>query len=348
VALSKSQEAQLSKLQAVGNSELGVAIDDDICAYLLANIVEDLGLHDKFPELPEKVPDFFGGGSPGSLLIKGVRFRELLERLLSIVKDADSYFFCLGALHKARLKYERILQAQPIPTVDQVGPRGLLQYGSLSPRSLIAFLFWRKWFFDIDNRAGQETGYLFEPIIAHSIGGFPAPAQKSPVKRKGGSTGRQVDCVMSGEKLAYEIKLRVTIAASGQGRWSEELQFPEDARSSGYTPVLVVLDPTKNPKLTELTAKFEAQKGEVYIGDAAWKHLEEKAGATMAKFLDKYVRVPLQSLLKEAPDKLPDLLVQAANGSITFTVGEEKLTVRRRPSAELATGEDELPEDSTD
>jgi hypothetical protein len=346
VALSKSQETQLAKLQAMGNSELGIAVDDDICAYLLANIVCDLKLQSKFPELPKEVPSFFGSASPSSLRLEGVNFRVLFERLLSIVQDADSYFFCLGSLHKARLKYERILQAQPIPTVDQVGPRGLLQYGSLSPRSLIAFLFWRKWFFDIDNRAGQETGYLFEPIIANSIGGFPAPAQKSPVKRKGETTGRQVDCVMAGDKRAYEIKLRVTIAASGQGRWGEELQFPEDARSSGYTPVLVVLDPTQNPKLTELTSRFKEQKGEVYIGDDAWKHLEEKAGATMAKFLEKYVRVPLQSLLKEAPEQLPDLLVQATGGNITFTVGDEKLAIRRRPKTELATGEDELPADS--
>jgi hypothetical protein len=346
VALSKSQEAQLTKLQAVGNSELGVAIDDEVCAYLLARIVCDLKLHAKFPELPKEVPDFFASRSLSSLRLKGVKFSVLFERLLSIVQDADSYFFCLGSLHKARLKYERILQAQPIPTVDQVGPRGLLQYGVLSPRSLIAFLFWRKWFFDIDNRAGQETGYLFEPIIAHSIGGVPAPAQKSPVKRKGGTTGRQVDCVRASDKLAYEIKLRVTIAASGQGRWSEELQFPEDARSSGYTPVLVVLDPTQNPKLTELTSKFKAQKGEVYIGDAAWKHLEEKAGSTMANFLDKYVRVPLQSLLEEAPEQLPDLLVQAADGNITFTVGKEKMAIHRRPKTELASGGDELPADS--
>ena len=44
-------------------------------------------------------------------------------------------------------------------------PRGLLQYGGMSPKTLAGFLLWRKWIFDIDNRAGQETGYLFEPII---------------------------------------------------------------------------------------------------------------------------------------------------------------------------------------
>jgi hypothetical protein len=122
----------------------------------------------------------------------------------------------------------------------------------------------------------------------------------------------------------------VTIAASGQGRWAEEIQFPEDARSSGYTPVLVVLDPTPNPKLTELSREFKAQK----------------AGATMARFLDHYVRLPLQSLLREVPEQLPDLLLQAASGSIMITVGSEKLTINRAPKAALASEADELPPDA--
>ncbi len=303
-------------------------------------------LFDKFPEIPRNLPAFFGIDSLSSLRLPGLEFPAFYERLLTLVKDADAYFYCLGTLHKARLKYERILQAQPIPTVDQVGPRGLLQYGALSPSALVAFLFWRKWIFDIDNRAGQETGYLFEPIIASAIGGVPAPAKKSPVKRKGANSGRQVDCLRATDKRAYEIKLRVTIAASGQGRWKEELQFPEDARTSDYTPVLIVLDPTENDKLKELANAFRAQKGEVYIGPDAWKHLAEKAGATMATFLEKYVHIPLQALLDKAPEKLPDLLFRVTDGHIEITIGgREKLTIKRNPKVELASEEDELPDD---
>ena len=90
----------------------------------------------------------------------------------------------LAALHKARLKYARILKTQAVPTIDQVGPRGLLQYGGMNPKVLAGFLLWRKWVFDIDNRAGQETGSLFEPIIAEAVGGVPASAARSPVKRR--------------------------------------------------------------------------------------------------------------------------------------------------------------------
>jgi hypothetical protein len=30
-----------------------------------------------------------------------------------------------------------------------------------------------EWLYDIDNRSAQETGYLFEPILAAAIGGIP-------------------------------------------------------------------------------------------------------------------------------------------------------------------------------
>jgi hypothetical protein len=179
---------------------------------------------------------------------------------------------------------------------DQVGPRSLLQYGSLSPKALAGLLFWRKWLFDIDNRAGQETGYVFEPIIAYAIGGVPASASKSPVRRSDNKVkGRQVDCVL--DQKAYEMKIRVTIAASSQGRWREELEFPQDCQTSGYIPVLLVLDPTPNPKLHELSTTFQAAGGEVYIGQDAWNHLTTQAGATMSRFLELYVHEPIQTLL---------------------------------------------------
>ena len=80
--------------------------------------------------------------------------------------------------------------------------------------------------FDIDNRAGQETGYLFEPIIAHCIGGVSFGATNSPIKRIGGKGGRQVDCLREEIKTAYEVKVRVTIAASGQVGGEKNSAFP--------------------------------------------------------------------------------------------------------------------------
>jgi ApaLI-like restriction endonuclease len=162
---------------------------------------------------------------------------------------------------------------------------------------------WRKWFYDIDNRAAQETGYLFEPILASVLGGIPYGARNSPVRRRNNSNkGRQVDCIVG--KNAYEFKLRVTIAASGQGRFAEELDFASDCTHSGFNPVLLVLDPTPSNRLYELTTEYQNVGGKAYIGDEAWQHLEEEAGSTMAKFVENYVKRPIGEIDTDIIDLL--------------------------------------------
>jgi hypothetical protein len=137
MGLTAQQRALVTKAKTGGGSDLAVSLDDAVCCYLLAIIVKDLGLEDTFRDIPLTVKPFFGSKNLRDLQLPGVSFDIFFERLIAIRKDADTYFFCLATLHKARLKYERILQSQAIPTVDQVGPRGLLQYGTLSPAALI-------------------------------------------------------------------------------------------------------------------------------------------------------------------------------------------------------------------
>src|SRR5438128_1186894 len=161
MGLTQAQRSIIAKARAVGGGQQGVALHDEVCAFLVGVIVRDLNLRKRFPELPKKLPEFFSAGSLASLIIPGVDFVALFERLVGLDANADTYFSCLATLHKARLKYERILQTQPVPTIDQVGPRGLLQFGTIAPQALTPFLLWRKWIYDIDNRAGQETGYVF-------------------------------------------------------------------------------------------------------------------------------------------------------------------------------------------
>jgi hypothetical protein len=348
VGLTVTQKSIINKAQSVGGSKQGVALDNEQCAYLIAVVAADLGLDGNLHLDKSNLPPFFGTQSLDSLRLLGLEFHDLFEQLAKLNPDADAYFDCLASLHKARLKYERILQTQPVPTIDQVGPRGLLQYGCVEVKTLTPFILWRKWIYDIDNRAAQETGYVFEPIIARAIGGTPAPARKSPVKRQSDSTkGRQVDCIFG--KKAHEIKMRVTIAASGQGRWKEELDFPADCKSSGYTPVLVVLDPTANPKLTELQAKFLAEGGEAHIGGSAWTYLQSLAGPTMARFLDQYVHKPLQAVLAEVPataEELQELLLKMDRNQFTASIGGNSLVVRRTPRPEEASEPDAMPEDA--
>jgi len=349
VGLTASQKSLYEKVRQLGSGNQAVQLTDDACRAVLGIAARDLGFDAHLSMDATALPELFAANPPSTLRVDGPAPVALLEDFLAAgPPDSDTYFSCLAALHKGRLKYERILATQPVPTLDQVGPRGLLQYGALPTPALTGFLFWRKWMFDIDNRAGQETGYLFEPILAAAIGGVPASAAKSPVRRRANtSKGRQVDCIR--DQTAYEFKLRVTIAASGQGRWGEELDFPQDCRASEFTPVLVVFDPTDNPKLNELVEAFEEAGGCAYVGDDAWGHLEDEAGYTMAAFIEKYVRSPLRDLLDVAPVGMPKLQLEMSAERVVFAVDGHESEIRRTgEDPDLASNGDDIPDDAAD
>jgi hypothetical protein len=347
MALSRAQMTIVQKARALGAGKQGVALTEGACTYIAAIEVLDMGLQDQFPELPRQLIPFYGPEPLTDREIAGVPFLPLFERLVGLVVDADTYFSCLAWLHKLRLKYELVLKTQAIPTMDQVGPRGLLQYGTAPDAALPPLMQWRKWFFDIDNRAAQLTGYLFEPIFAAALGGIPASAKKSPVRRRSNpAKGRQVDCVR--ETDAYEFKIRLTIAASGQGRWAEELDYPPDCQASGFRPILVVLDPTPNARLTELEGVFRANGGEAYIGDAAWNHLETQAGNVMGRFLERYVRQPIQALLSAAPAALPSLVATNRGDFIDLQIGDDLVRIARSRHTVAADDDDEIPDDVDD
>ena len=250
--------------------------------------------------------------------------------------DTEKYFLSLAALHRARLKFANIVRLQPTPTLEQVGLRGLLQYGNLNAEALGSLLIVRKWLYDIDNRSAQETGYLFEPVIAGAVGGRAVPASSSPVKRRGTNRGRQVDCLRDEDKKAYEIKLRITDAPSGQGRWPEELAFPADCRASGYIPVLVVFDGTDNPKLSQLSHQFRSHGGQAHVGEHAWAHLKSEAGDKMSTFIEKYIRAPIDDLLDNTPTDLPPVSLQLQPDSVRIRIGATEIRVDRTGSVSPA------------
>ena len=328
MSLSQAQQAMIEKARATGGGSQGVALSDEACAYLVGVIASDLEILDNFPEITsENIPCFWTTRNQLQQ-IPSLDFLPLIERLFELNMDADTYFASLAKLHKSRIKYERILQEQPFPRIEQIGHRSLLEFGKIRASALAALLIWRKWLFDIDNRAAQETGYLFEPILAGAIGGVSVSARNSPVHRSTGKGGgRQVDCIKA--NFAYEFKLRVTIAASGQGRWKEELEFPRDCRQSGFVPVLIVLDASPNPKLKQLQEAFESAGGESYLGDVAWDHLNSLAGPTMRIFLDRYVQHPIDSILNESESNLPVLSFISSDDNIAIEIGEDKFNIIR-------------------
>lgn len=329
--LSKAQSTAFEKVRARGAGDLGIKLADGPIRALIALVARDLALPPIEGVDPLDDREFYEI-SPGGLSTGGDA--SALSAYCSLLQigpvDTDTYFLSLAALHRARLKFANIVRSQGTPSLEQVGPRGLLQYGDLSTRALGSLLIIRKWLFDIDNRSAQETGYLFEPIIAGAVGGVPVSAKSSPIKREGKERGRQVDCLRGNQ--AYEIKIRVTIAASGQGRWQEELAFPADCEASGYTPVLVVFDGTSNSKLSELSSAFLRHGGLVYVGEDAWAHLGSEAGPTMGIFVDKYIRDPLDDLLTQTPTDLPSITLLIQPDIINIRIGTEELQVDRTGS----------------
>jgi hypothetical protein len=269
--------------------------------------------------------------------VSSVEIQTLLAMAIKESEDFAIYFESICALHRRRVKYRRILATQPMPTMDQIGPRVLLEFGNCDPSLLASWMTWRKWIYDIDNRAAQETGYVFEPVIAICLGGCSMSAKNSPVKRTGKPTeGRQIDCYIESTATAYELKLRVTIAASGQGRFGEELSFPEECQAANITPVLLVLDPTPSAKLDELSRKYLTHNGEFYHGDDAWRHIQERAGSVIFIFINNYIRPAIEKIEGFESLELSTITLSWTDEEVVILGDKESYKIPRTQAQEKA------------
>lgn len=279
---------------------------------------------DSFSSLAEKnYYDFTAADIEGLTKVSITEAKELLRisDASNLKTEFPAYLSSLASLHKRRSKFYNILKSQPFPTFQQVSPRGLLEYSLCPHKLLFSWLQWRKWIYDVDNRSAQETGYLFEPILATCLGGEPRSHTKSPVKRLDKEGYRQVDCYVEEKGEVYELKMRVTIAASGQGRFGEELSFPKEAKAAGLTPILVVFDESPSTRLTELIKAYESHGGIAKIGSQAWDLLVNKAGPIMGLFINKYVK-PVIEQLKTEEASLPE--------SVQLTITEDNFVLQGR------------------
>lgn len=338
MTLSKTEISKLEDARTVGGTP-SVSLSDGEMVNLLKLAAGDVGLDlpDQLAcdECEEKLEAGFFDVDIDDLhcpsLESTFSLNQLLKRTLGDLAEDDpdffTYYALLVQLHSYRRKFEKICHVQDIPELETVIPRGLLEIGKFDEESLVSWLTWRKFLYDIDNRSAQNAGYLFEYVLAEAIGGKSYSASKSPIEKTDKKGSRQVDCLL--DDTAYEFKMRVTIAASGKGRFSEELSFAEDARNSGYTPILLVLDPTPSKKLSKISSEYRSYGGEAYIGDDAWDHLEERAGDTMSEFIEKYVRTPVSNI-DENKDQFEKLAIDHDDDddSVTVTIGNKEIELR--------------------
>ncbi|MDQ2808651.1 MAG: ApaLI family restriction endonuclease [Chloroflexota bacterium] len=331
-SLDKQTRQLINAARLLGSGPLSIFLEDATLIRLCAIVAGDLDQ----PTLvaPIADPDEWAAGYYhiplqwfNQPVAATVTLTDVFLSLQGHVEDFATYFRGLCELHKRRVKFQRILEQQPIPRLATVIPRSLLEFGLRPPEALTSWLIWRKWLYDVDNRSAQETGYLFEPILAAAIGGVPYAAGRSPVRRLGETErGRQVDCLDGRD--AYEFKMRVTLAASGQGRFQEELSFARDCQASGYVSILLVLDPTPSLRLDDLAAVYQQYGGTAYIGDDAWAHIASKAGRVMGLFVEKYIHTPLREVSSTHPALQPLRLVQTES-AIQIEIGTQQFVLSR-------------------
>ena len=330
--LDKTTRQLLNKARQLSGGSISIYLEDHELLRICMIVASDLG---KSPLISHMMANEVIASDYYSIplewfdrpLSTNTQFTDAFLLLQQNIPDFATYFEKLCELHKRRRKFQRILEQQALPQMEQIVPRCLLEFGLRPSETLASWLVWRKWLYDIDNRSAQETGYLFEPILAAAIGGIPCAASKSPVRRVDNPLlSRQVDCLDG--KLAYEFKMRVTDAASSQGRFSEELGFALDCHSSGYTPILLVLDPTPSTRLNSLKAEYAKYGGSAFIGNEAWIHLEEKAGEVMGKFIEKYVRTPIREMTNNYT-VLHSIQLDSLEATISIKVGKQSFSIRR-------------------
>jgi len=349
--ISTELKSHFAKTRVLGQGSDRICLSEAELAWLLQITASDLGIAhaDEILSFPVDSPAFYAATIPPELpeewssLTVDALLKEFAH-LCAEKADARLYFTNLCSILKRRVKFQRILSVQAKPTMDQIGPRSLLEYGVMPTALLGNWMLWRKWIFDIDNRSGQETGYLFEPVLASCMGGVSVGSGNSPVKRindqgKKTSGGRQIDCLDVDGKIAYEFKLRVSIAASGQGRFAEELSFPVECKAAGLKPVLIVLDPTPSNRLTELKAAFEAAGGSTHIQDA-WEFIESKAGDCMSTFIERYLR-PVLLQMASYDDSLPkSITLEWETDNIQISTSQESFRIERTGGQEDALDEE--------
>lgn len=286
---------------AAGSGERtpAVRLHDADLVRLTAALAHDLGLADRIASIPEALAGHGYLSPPAMWPLRPVDPVPILEEAMAAIPDFPAAFRSLCEIEKRRIRVRDILRHHPVPDPDEVASRAVLEYGLLAPSAHGAWMRWRKWLYDIDNRIAQQAGYLLAPVIATALGGRPVGALQSPVRRvDAGFRRRNVDC-LSGT-TAYDIKARLSDAPSRRARLDDEIAFARDCRFSSLVPVLLVLGPASGERAAELADAYRAHGGEALIGEVAWDHVAARASMTMARVVDLYIRGPMRDIASHA------------------------------------------------
>ncbi|MEC4814003.1 MAG: hypothetical protein SAK29_12125 [Scytonema sp. PMC 1069.18] len=153
--LTLEQSQLISRVRTMGlATATPIFLEDSELARLAAIILNDVGQHKLIPKAIHISSSTGYYELPLEWFItevEGIEFISLYLTCVQNVQDFDTYFKCLGEIHKRRRKYEKILKSQPLPKMVQISPRALLEFGIIASPALASWLTWRKWFYDVDN-----------------------------------------------------------------------------------------------------------------------------------------------------------------------------------------------------
>jgi hypothetical protein len=148
--LSSARSQQLTKLMTVSKTATMTAVmGPDELAKIIVLVATDINKADqmaaRFPQIwPAIAPagDYYSLAScwftSQENAVGANDLVDLLDFAESLDVDFMTYLKCLTELHKRRRKYGLILQRQPLPTMVQVSPRALMEYGPDFPTEALA------------------------------------------------------------------------------------------------------------------------------------------------------------------------------------------------------------------
>lgn len=222
---------------------------------------------------------------------------KILKYFSETHPDGLKAYALLIEIYKRRLRFAHILSEAHAPSPVDLVHRSLIEFGN-DPKQISDLLRMRKMVYDIDNRSAQESAYLYMTIMASVLGGQTVTSRNSPILKNGSNHERRsVDCIAG--RRAYDFKARMTEAPSRRARFEDEMSFARDCFTSGYVPVLLVLNQLPGQRPMEMIEVFERYEGEIYIGEHAWEHVRDVAGPVLSKFLDKFVHPRTHAIAQE-------------------------------------------------
>lgn len=328
---------RIKAMSKIGNGKSALFLDNASMGSLLGFIEQDMGCSGVITALPDALRpdrDYFETDPHFTTVDRRIGFdlEEAIAQAAENILDAERVLESLCHLHLRRVKLANIWATQNIPDIAPLAYRGLIEMEGISPTATAGLIRLRKHLYDIDNRVAQESAMLYTAIISRALGGASYTSKNSPIVKLGTAFSRRhVDCIAGDH--AYEFKGRLTEAPSRRARLDDEIQFPRDCHARGYTPVLLSFHQEVNESTERLVEAYQRNNGKIFIGDAAWAHLYERAGKSMTVFLRRYVTGPIEAIQKAGNEPV-DIHVSLRSGrtSLEITPGEhptERLVIQR-------------------